>query len=135
MNSIYSEKLAVGLLGSKIVPSDSHDEEGAMMTENKEWYFIPCSNDPVVNVARKSIVPSKPMIHSSKWAIEVMHKVLGGYDEPDDMMLQEVGNRSDSLVDAILEASRIDHENKICLTAEGIFWECQKLIEEENPFD
>jgi hypothetical protein len=48
------------------------------------------------------------------------------------MMLQEVGNRSDSLVDAILEASRIDHENKICLTAEGIFWECQKLIEEET---
>lgn len=110
------------LLGQDLVPSDCHEEEGAMMTENREFYFVPHIDDPVIARGIKERPTNRP-----KWGVEVL-VCYTSYQEPDDYDFAEEGDRADSLVDAIAEASRIQHERKIRNIGEGIFWESEQFV-------
>jgi hypothetical protein len=115
-----ARKLSADLLGADLVPSDSHDEDGAMMTSDQAWFFVPLKDDPVMlgrGIAHGTIPSDRP-----KWAVETVHCV-SSYSEPDDYELSEDGNRQDSLFLAVAEASRLLHEATIRNTGESIYWE------------
>jgi hypothetical protein len=126
-----TNRLALELLGHELVASDSHDEDGAMMTKNQEWYFVPLKDDPVMagrGIAKGTVPTDKP-----RWAVETVHCYSGYPNEPDDYDLAEEGDRQDSLFQAIVEASRIQHEEKIRNVAEGIYWEGEGMKMEIDP--
>lgn len=90
------------VLGHPLVPSDSHDdEEGALMTQNQEWYFVPHHDDPVVSRPTIGHPNGKPT-DRPRWGVEIV-KVFTSYAEPDDYDLAEI-KRADSLWEAIKAA-------------------------------
>ncbi len=118
---------SVAMLGQDLVPSDSHDETGAMMTENREWYFIPCEYDFVMS-GRTILDESKPT-DRPRWRIEIVKHYPGGWMEPDEYDLAEVGERSDSLRGAIERAAVLAKEYELQNISEGIFWLAENLKE------
>lgn len=125
---------AIALLGADLQPSDSHDEAGAMMTGDASWYFVPCEDDPVMS--QITIRNPQPVATDRlKWRVEIV-KIVGGYPyEPDDYDLVEDGDRQDSLMDAIIEASRLQHSAKIRNTCEGIYWEGESFMEKLGAYN
>jgi hypothetical protein len=128
-----ARKTAIALLKADLVPSDSHDEVGAMMTTDKAWYFIPCLDDYVMSRPTLN-KPSRPT-DRPKWRVEVVKCFPGGHMEPDDYDLEEVGDRSDSLINAVEEARRTDLENEIQGHGDGIYWEADMWVNKFLPFD
>jgi hypothetical protein len=126
-----ASRLAQELLGAELVPSDSHDEDGAMMTADQAWYFVPLADDPVMG--RATISRPARSLGRPRWAVEVVQVCCGYPFEPDEYDLGEVGERSNSLFQAVEEASRIAHDQKIQGIAEGIWWEGENLREQLDP--
>jgi hypothetical protein len=124
---------AIALLGANLQPSDSHDEEGALMTTDAAWYFVPCEGDPVMS--RITIRNPQPMpTERLKWRIEIV-KIISGYPyEPDDYDLVEDGDRQDTLIDAIIEASRLAHSFNVRNVCEGIYWDGEHHMEKLGAY-
>jgi hypothetical protein len=121
------------LLGQDLVPSDSHDEEGAMMTENQEWYFVPCEGDFVMS-GRTILEESKPT-EKLRWRLEFIKCYSGGYMEPDDYDLEEIGERQDSLRGIIEEAAIEAERARIRNLGEGLYWTAENLKEKLGYYE
>jgi hypothetical protein len=102
-----------------------------MMTTDKAWYFVPCADEFVMSRPTLS-KPAHPT-DRPKWRVEVVKCYPGGFMEPDDYDLEEIGTRADSLVNAIEEARRMDLENEIQGHGEGIFWESDNWVNKFLP--
>jgi hypothetical protein len=124
---------SMALLGQDLVPSDSHDEEGAMMTENQGFYFVPCDDDFVMSHPT-ILSPSKPT-DKPRWRVEVVQVENNYPHEPDDYDLVEVGERSDALIRAIEQASIYEAQMNIQNIGEGIFWAAENLKEKLGYYE
>jgi hypothetical protein len=124
---------AIALLGADLQPSDSHDEEGALMTTDAAFYFAPCEGDPVMS--RVTIRNPQPVATERlKWRVEIV-KIQSGYPyEPDDYELVEDGDRQDTLIDAIIEASRLAHSFNVKNVCEGIYWDGENHMEKLGAY-
>ena len=124
---------AASLLGADLQPSDSHDEEGAMMTTDAAWYFVPCEGDYVMGSV--SIRNPQPVATERlKWRVEIV-KIQNNYPyEPDDYDLVEEGDRQDTIIDAIIEASRLEHSAKVRNVCEGIYWDGESFMEKLRAY-
>ena len=128
-----ARSIAAELLHADLQPSDSHDEEGAMMTTDAAWYFVPCKGDPVMS--RVSIRNPQPVANDRfKWRVEYVRLISGYPYEPDDWELVEDGDRQDSLIDAIIEASRLEQSFKVRSLCEGIYWEGDSFMEKLRAY-
>ena len=129
----YQDKLCQEVLGLKLVPSDSHEvEEGhtltPLMTDNQEFYFIPIFDDPVMGCRTILNSEPKPLPNRYHYAIEVIQTTGGGYWQPPDCDLVEVG-REESLEKAIGFAAHYQLDQKLNCIGEAIFWEQEKEME------
>ena len=131
-------RLAQQFLKSPLVKSDSHEDEemdaGAMMTEDRAWYFVPCLDDPVMipgTIAR----PEHPSTDGRvRWRIEVMRCYPGGRWNPDEYDLDEIpGTRADSLYQAIENAALAALSNEMRNWGEGEWHLMNHKLEEEFP--
>jgi len=120
-------KHCLAILGQDLVPSDCHDEEGAMMTEDRCWYFVPTEGDFVMS-GRTIAEESKPT-EKLRWRLEYMKCFPGGYWEPDDFDFEEIGERQNSLLRIIEEAAIESERERIRNLGEGLFWETENLKE------
>lgn len=106
-HSTFAEKI----LGSPLVPSDSHDEEGALMTNQGEWYFVPHHDDCVRG--RPTIAePGGHLTDRPRWGLEAGKWSGGSYWEPPDFDLVEI-DRFDSLEKAIAGAAHYLLDQKL----------------------
>lgn len=123
------------LLEQDLIPSDSHDEEGAMMTSDREWYFVPCAGDFVT--VERTIQCDLPVLSNRlKWRLEALVTERNYPHEPDWSELVEVGKeRYNSLVGAIEGASILNHSNKIRNIGEGIYWSVENLKEKLGYYE
>lgn len=127
MNAKYISLFAEKVLGQPLIPSDSHDEEGAMMTKKQEWYFVPHTNDPVRG--RPTIRhPEGVLTDRPRWGLEMVQSYPGGYWEPPEYDLGEI-DRFDSLEKAIEGAAVYALRQQIA--EHGAY--CQHLDNLENP--
>ena len=120
-----SSNLCKELLGEQLVPSDSHDETGAMMTLDGGWYFVPCPGDFVIgnSTLRAQAKPTtKP-----KWRVEVLFTEHNYPHSPDETDLKEVGVRTNSLDQCIESAAILELENKTRMIGEGLFWSAENF--------
>jgi hypothetical protein len=132
----YTQRVTcMELLEQDLTPSDSHDEQGAMMTSNKEWYFVPCEGDFVMTertLRSNTPVPSNRL----KWRLEAVVTEHNYPSEPDWSELVEVGKeRYNSLLHAIEGASILNHSNKIRNIGEGIYWSIENLKEKLGYYE
>ena len=111
---------AMACVGSKLVPSDCHDEAGAMMTEDKQFFFVPVDGDPVMTQSRIG-KPPEPAPGSSRICIEVLKCYPGNHLIPDDYDFVEVGERSNNMIDAVREAARYALDRKLEAIGEGLW--------------
>lgn len=133
INQWVLRQTCLAMLGEDLVPSDSHDEEGAMMTENQEWYFVPCDDDFVMSqptILNPSVATTNP-----RWRLEIVKVYSGGRMEPDEYDLAEVGERSDSLRGAIERAALLAKEYELNNIGEGIFWLAENLKEKLGYYE
>jgi hypothetical protein len=69
-----------------------------------------------------------------KWRVEIV-KIQNNYPyEPDDYDLVEEGDRQDTVIDAIIEASRLEHSAKVRNVCEGIYWEGESFMEKLGAY-
>lgn len=118
-------RLCFDLLGQDLVPSDSHDEDGAMMTENQEWYFVPCQDDFVMS--QRTLLGEPKPTERLRWRLEYVKCYSGGHMEPDEYDLKEIGERQDSLHAIIEEAAIQNKKAEIRNIGEGLFWAAENL--------
>lgn len=124
----YVSSFAEALLnGGPLVESDSHDEEGALMTKDHAWYFVPHTDDPVMTGPRIGRPPA-PIEGRHRWAVEVVKVTPATRDEPEDCDLLEIA-REDSLMKAIEAAAHAQLDRDIRNIGEGLFWEKERLLE------
>ena len=127
MTTKYSSLFAEKVLGSPLIPSDSHDEEGAMMTKDQAWYFVPHADDPVRG--RPTIGhPEGVLTNRPSWGLEMPKSYGGSYWEPPEFDLAEI-ERFDSLEKAIEGAAIYILKQEI--SEHGMY--CQELENQENP--
>lgn len=132
----YAQRLlCMELLEQDLISSDSHSEEGAMMTSDREWYFVPCEGDFVM--IERTIQCDLPMPSNRlKWRLEALVTEHNYPSEPDWSELVEVGKeRYNSLVSAIEGASILNHSNKIRNIGEGIYWSVENLKEKLGYYE
>ena len=112
MNAKYDSIFAELVLKSPLTPSNSHDEEGAMMTKDGAWYFVPHADDCVRG--RPTIgCPEGKLTERPRWGLEAVKCYPGGHWQPDEYDIAEV-ERFDSLWEAIKGAAHAELERNLC---------------------
>ena len=134
IESWYIRSFCNSVLGQDLIPSDSHDEKGAMMTENQAWYFVPCEDDFVMSCRTIRSDTPKPT-DRPRWRVEAVQVEHNYPHEPDWAELVEVGERSDSLMRAIEEASLLEHKQEISNIGEGLYWQAENLKEKLGYYE
>jgi len=131
----YTQRLTcLELLEQDLIPSDSHDESGAMMTSYKEWYFVPCEGDFVMT--QRTLLSESVPSNRLKWRLEALVTEHNYPHEPDWNELQEIGKeRYNSLLHAIEGASILSHSYKIRNIGEGIYWSVENLKEKLGYYE
>lgn len=120
MNLWKENEASKALLGSGLINSDSHDEEGALMTVDGMFYFVPHLDEPVMSSPR--IGKNSEPTGFFKWSIEIGVHQSNYPNEPDDWDIAEVDGRHDSLTKAIECAAHMLLDNEIAGKLEEIFW-------------
>lgn len=122
-DSLFAEKV----IGSPLLPSDSHEEEGALMSKNGAWYFVPHVEDPVRG--RPTIGhPEGILTTRPRWGLETAKCCHGSRWEPDEWDVVEV-DRFDSLTLAIAGTAHRELDQQIAEHGSCV----QEIENRENP--